>query len=99
MEVEEKIRREGHVVGKQKPPPPASEDDEREGKIQNRLLQEAQPQRQLGRHLDQGREIQLPNPLFDVPANPEKSRWIRAVQNEFEEKAQQEIPHPRSAGR
>lgn len=99
MEVEEKIRRDGRVTGKQKPPPPASEDDEREGEIQNRLIQEAQPRGQLGRHLGQDREIQLPNPLFDVPANPEKGRWIRAVQNESEEKAQQEIPHPRSAGR
>lgn len=51
----------------------APQEDEREGEIHNRLLQEVQPQGQLGRHLGQDREIRLPHLLFNVPPNPEKA--------------------------
>ena len=101
LEVEEEIRRDARVAVEQEPPPPppAPEDDQRKGEIQNRLLQKAKPQRQLGRHLGEDRQIRLPHLLFDVPPDSQKVRWIRALQNESEEKAQQGIPHPGGPGR
>lgn len=98
MEVEEKIRRDGHVVGKQKPPPPTSEDNEREDEIQNSLLQEVQPRGQLGRHLDQGRENQLPNPLFDVPANPKKADGYEPYKMNSKKKHNKKYHTPEAPG-